>query len=73
MYKRQTLINSRAVQLNDERNMPESKVDFPDFSGDYCLTSTDVYKRQGIYLTNIHILIIGNIALCSVKSCTNIH
>ena len=35
------LINCRAVQINDDDNMPESGVDFPDFSGDYCLTSTN--------------------------------
>ena len=35
-----TLIDFRAVQSSDEYNMPEFRVDFPAFSGDYCLTST---------------------------------
>ena len=35
------LINCHAVQINDDENLPESRVDFPDFSGDYCLTSTN--------------------------------
>ena len=35
------LIDCRAVYHNDEENMPEVRDDFPDFSGDYCLTSTN--------------------------------
>ena len=35
------LVDCRAVYHNDEENMPEFRVDFPAFSGNYCLTSTN--------------------------------
>ena len=43
------LINCRAVHNNDDVYMSEGRDDFPDFSGDYCLTSTN----RGLSLIHI--------------------